>query len=548
MYSPRCGRIVNMRVLAVCGILSAIVTTFLTLRYTADPRPPVRGEFLQGSGALKGTFEMHVKKLRTEPVVTKCNNPQVSDSRPLLSVPRVAKYCNIPNSEPPGDEGLVLGDMKLLGAHVVIRHGDRAPLVRLPGEETPSLSCLVDSSQFHHLPKVQNYEHVMAQASQMEERQEDLKSDFNRWALYPSRPECAEGQLTGQGAIQQVLSGLHLHQRYTESPNNLRVDYSTVAVHSTVTSRTYQSALAFMYGFLPEFDHKQLKVKGTSSILFCDSNAVPGSVCFCPGLETLRGKAFGSCRGDETAIRSLATYEASALKTLTHVLGVPATSIPAPEGVMDALSRYACHSIPPPCVTLSNNSSGNSCTTTTCIDARTMEEIWASVDAQSRCVNQNSDYKKFATAATQGLLLRIAQGLLRIALRNTTNTDNVPLFVLYSGHDNTITPLIAALGINDRVWPGYATRLVFELYERASTPDVKAQHFVRILLNGKAVTRETVFCRAGSVLSGGDDLCEFERFHGHMTSMKLQEFCTSIRSQKLRNARKKRVPVKTGNH
>lgn len=550
MHSARCVRILNLKVLVVCGLFSVIITTYLTMRYTADPQSKVGGDFPQQPGAIKSALEMHMKKLTPQPTrtITKCKDQQVSDTRPLLSVPRVAKYCNIPNSQPPGQEGLVPKDFKLIGAHVVIRHGDRAPLVHLPGQAAPPLPCLMDLRQFDHLPKLQNYEHVMAQASQSEERQEDPTSDFNRWTLFPSRSECSEGQLTGQGAIQQVLNGLHLHERYTEPPHSLQIDHSTVAIHSTVVSRTYQSALAFMYGLLPDFDLRQLKVKGTSSILFCDSNAYPGSVCFCPGIETLRNKAIGSCHGDPSTIKRMAVFESSAAKTLATVLGVPATKLPSPEGIMDAMSRYACHSIPPPCVTTATNSSdGNHCISTTCINARTMEETWASVDAQSRCIGQNADFKKYAAVSTQGLLLRIAQDLHKITLTNTSarksNLSSAPLFVLYSGHDNTITPLIAALGLEDRVWPGYATRLVFELYKQAYTPQVKGQYFLRILLNGKPVTSETVFCRAGSVIADGYDLCEFARFHGHIKNLKVQEFCLSLRLRKNIKSRRRRAPV-----
>ena len=77
--------------------------------------------------------------------------------------------------------GMVPEVLKLMGAHVVIRHGDRAPLIHLPGDKAPPLSCLVDARQFHHLPKLQNYEHVMAQAAQIED---DVTSEFSRWEFF----------------------------------------------------------------------------------------------------------------------------------------------------------------------------------------------------------------------------------------------------------------------------------------------------------------------------------------------------------------------------
>ncbi|GFN74270.1 acid phosphatase-like 2 [Plakobranchus ocellatus] len=552
MHSQKCPRILNMKVLALLGFLSLVIT-FITVRYAGDQQSGVENDFLvHRSGHVKGVINMRRQNAR--PSHYMCKDGQEMDTRPLLSVPRVGKYCNIPNSEPPGEEGMVSKDYKLLAAHVVIRHGDRAPLIHLPNEKAPPLSCLVDMSQFKHVPKMQNYQHVMAQAAQTTENDSDSVAEFRRWAMYPSRTECGEGQLTGRGATQQILSGLHLHQRYAQSPHNLSLNLNTVVAHTTVVSRTYQSAVAFLYGLLTDFNPKKLRLHGASSIMFCDSNAAPGSVCSCPGLEAFRNRAISKCKSDSHVFQSLARYEETAAKTVAQVLGVPDVKLPTPEGVMDALSRYACHSIPPPCVTTTTNTSDGVCSSVTCINAKTMEAVWAPVDAMSSCISSNPDYRKYSAASTQGLLLRIVQGLHRATLRRKNNEKNTgtengsdtsqkhePVFVLYSGHDNTLTPLIAALGLTDTVWPGYATRLVFELYRRKWSSSGKAQHFVRVLLNGKPVTYETVFCKAGSVLSGANDLCEFERFQAHIVGMKVQSFCSSLRfvSNSLNRRRKR---------
>jgi hypothetical protein len=43
-------------------------------------------------------------------------------------------------------------------------------------------------------------------------------------------------------------------------------------------------------------------------------------------------------------------------------------------------------------------------------------------------------------------------------------TVTQPKFSLISGHDTTIFPILAALGVFDGLWPPYAARIVFELY------------------------------------------------------------------------------------
>lgn len=73
--------------------------------------------------------------------------------------------------------GVVSDDYKLINVHVVIRHGDRSPISRLPGLQKEDMSCLLDVSQYSHIPKVANYPHVIAAAS--EERSKD--NSFKRF-------------------------------------------------------------------------------------------------------------------------------------------------------------------------------------------------------------------------------------------------------------------------------------------------------------------------------------------------------------------------------
>ena len=39
---------------------------------------------------------------------------------------------------------------------------------------------------------------------------------------------------------------------------------------------------------------------------------------------------------------------------------------------------------------------------------------------------------------------------------------------IYSGHDSTIAPVLAALGVWDRRWPPYASTIILETYRQAS--------------------------------------------------------------------------------
>ena len=72
-------------------------------------------------------------------------------------------------------------------------------------------------------------------------------------------------------------------------------------------------------------------------------------------------------------------------------------------------------------------------------------------------------------------------------------------FVLYSGHDSTITPLSVSLGFGGSTHPPFASRIVFELYEnKSNSRDI----FLRILYNGQDVTKLVIFCRGKTTLDG----------------------------------------------
>ena len=75
----------------------------------------------------------------------------------------------------------------------------------------------------------------------------------------------------------------------------------------------------------------------------------------------------------------------------------------------------------------------------------------------------------------------------------------MPKFMLFSGHDTSVGPLLAALGVFDGTWPPYASHVSLELYVNSST---KAA-YVRTLYQGDVV-----------VVPGCSDFCSFSTFSG----------------------------------
>ena len=124
------------------------------------------------------------------------------------------------------------------------------------------------------------------------------------------------------------------------------------------------------------------------------------------------------------------------------------------------------------------------------------------IDFASWALSEN--YTGIADMATHPLLIHMARRMIEKAQRKSS-----PKFVLYSGHDSTLTPLMLNLGVHSRKeWSPYAARVVFELWRDQRTDNTKARYleryYFRVLVNGKVVTSKMKFC-SDALLKG--ELC-----------------------------------------
>ena len=114
-------------------------------------------------------------------------------------------------------------------------------------------------------------------------------------------------------------------------------------------------------------------------------------------------------------------------------------------------------------------------------------------------------YTGIADVATHPMLIQIAK---RMIIKSQHKSSLK--FVLYSGHDSTVTPLLINLGVRDRTrGTPYATRVAFELWrdtllDSLKQPGSMDNFYFRVLVNGKVVTSKMKFC--GDALVKGE-LC-----------------------------------------
>ena len=87
-----------------------------------------------------------------------------------------------------------------------------------------------------------------------------------------------------------------------------------------------------------------------------------------------------------------------------------------------------------------------------------------------------------------GRLMHVmVQRMEETARLNEKEAKKHPKLYLYSGHDSTIMPLLAALGQEVDHWPPYLANLVFELWQRPS-----GEYYVQVVYNKEPLKMESV--------------------------------------------------------
>ena len=405
---------------------------------------------------------------------------------------RARQYCNPPSLNVSSIEGNVSSSYKLVQVHVVIRHGDRSPMYGVGGiKKRLHLDCTLESLKgLQNVSALQNYK------SAMETTWQDAHSGSAAlmYGLYPKEKTCMGAQLTGIGAAQHLGNGINLKRTYIDKHKLLEPNFNASEIHIRTTSysRTYQSAIAFLYGFLPKFDLTKLKIFTGDPPNFCAStkNKSRGYSCMCSTVNSYEEKA----QKETKRKRKSSKLYSSLNSELSDLTGTPVDKLTWISSILDYLNGYVCHSLPLPCYKQSGK----------CFTWQLIGRIWNYRDTYvSRAEAVNYSYKKYARLYMHPLLREIAKRMGRVVQRK-----DIVKFVLYSGHDMTITPLKTALGFNEGLHPPFASRIVFELYNYLPT-NLPQGYFTRYLYNGEDVTKKVIFC-AGK--TNRDGLCAIEYF------------------------------------
>ncbi|KAG7479081.1 hypothetical protein JOB18_017126 [Solea senegalensis] len=473
----------------VGGALLAIIS--LSLQFlNLIPTTPIVEE--QPFKAIDGGFGVALGKSRKRvfPVL------HIQEPNPILEA---YGYCNTPNHTEQAWEGHSPADYKLLSVHVMIRHGDRYPLYFIPKTRRPSIDCTLSGSRKPTHPLLKSFISHMSQGGQGH-----WEAPLSSVPRLPNHSVCETGELTQTGVVQHLRNGQLLQQAYKHH-NLLSPDWAPrqLWVETTGKGRTLQSGLAFLYGFLPNFDWSKLTVRHQWSTLYC------GSACDCPA----RNRYLDEEQRRQYRLRVADTELERNYVDMAQTLGVPTRQLRAANPV-DSLLCHLCHDLSFPCVP------AGGCLTMAQFAVIRRQQL--DDEADRRRVGL---YHKYAILAMYPYLNRTASKMERVAKSSEAGrrprAAGEEVFTLSSAHDVTVAPLLSALGLEEARFPRFAARVVFELWRSPPTtqgqPKKKAgiakhgEVFIRVLYNGEDVTFHTTFCRSHE-RRAGQPLCPLMNF------------------------------------
>src|SRR6218665_2949028 len=364
---------------------------------------------------------------------------------------------------------------------MVMRHGYRSPMYTLPNLDGPRLCCkLNDTHQWTTRTKQDDtLRRFIASANVILASRTSSAMAFRRFGLYPNSDHCYGAQLTAHGSLQMLRLGQYFRSRYVGGSDALLAETeanptSKVYVRTTEYARTFQSAVAFLFGFLSPTAAElgSVPIDVTKSLFLCSESPTWNLTCNCQAAGQLAKivEALGRTEGLE------ALSERRLRLDLGRVFNVSSNRLPHNGALLEVFMSHVCHGLALPCP---QRSTGNAMQRQ-CITWTMVNDIWRRLDSSGRQRLQTEDHRSFGRLLSFPLFNEIIQNFMAIV-----RGERKRVFYLYSGHDKTISAAVDALGVGDGRWPPFGSRFVFELLRHRTGQN---RFFVRLLFDGKVVT------------------------------------------------------------
>ncbi|XP_071051856.1 2-phosphoxylose phosphatase 1 isoform X2 [Onthophagus taurus] len=323
-----------------------------------------------------------------EPVVSYelFNNLEVD-----VKTKRIFTVCNPTQEIVTGDEGIPNNKQwSLKGLLVLIRHGDRGPLQHI--KNISNINCGTPDNDL--ITSYKSYLHNLTSAGRVSWIG---PGSFHGFPLLPSHEkQCQLGQLTMQGVNQLLHLGHVLKQTYKNIwPRLLNLTQYEISVYSTRYRRTFQSALAFLYGLISPETLTRIAILESQSMYFCFKD------CGCQVTEKylkLVQKDISNRLKSHPAISGLAE---STGKMIFSSLATNKRHDEDPHAIKDALLTYVCHGSKLPCVSARN-----------CIKRQNIVGIFAYTDWVSHQKWKNFNWRRLCLLRSYGLIRHIVSQML----------------------------------------------------------------------------------------------------------------------------------------
>ncbi|PRP89457.1 component of the counting factor complex [Planoprotostelium fungivorum] len=344
----------------------------------------------------------------------------------------------------------------------VTRHGARTPIYLVPPVEQPLVEW---NCKLHELVKPSQQDHSV--------RYDTTKRLFRkvyRDGVETLKGNCNFGQLTDVGYSQHLELGQALRKVYADGFNLFgpQPKLSQIRVRSTDVYRTLQSAQAGLTGMFPE--HTSIRGVETLLVETTDNSLedmTPNSAV-CPPLQTEMNRLHASKEWTDQQEKTRNLTE-----TLQKAFGV--STLPPWDGLYDIYQLRRCANLPVP--------------------KEITEDLFQQIRLAAEWEVNVTAYDPAVGRYGMGTFLNLIKENIQNYVKNGTSEVK---YLLYSGHDSTVAPLLGLLNIYDGLWPPFRAYVNFELYSR------DGEHFVQVKYNGKEMKLpacEKVMCPVKTVLA-----------------------------------------------
>lgn len=351
----------------------------------------------------------------------------------------------------------------LLQVQVLTRHGDRAPIEYLWSpvyNDTAIWNCKIDRLSYENFDNQYHTQNRLTSERFMPGRQ-------------ANKGNCGMGSLTQQGARQHVANGQKFRQMYIETakllPDNW--DNEQVYVRSGNELRLMESAQSVLAGLWPPKENQTQEQRQGVDLIDGDfDNMTPDIIDNCPLGRKLRDMSDSTEKYQEYL--TLRDNMEAELDEIFQVKGITVSHM------ADLIRSRGCHDFDITYGGLLND---------TMIRNIKALSLFGFVYFPNHTLANRYGMGSFVQEQVQ-------------YFEDHLNGKNDFKFLLFSGHDSSVWPLLDTLGIYDGHWPPLASQVVYEMWEAKN-----GTNYIEVIYNGRDLTQYIPHC-------GGGDLCLWDDF------------------------------------